>query len=137
MNKKTKTSGGYPNSWHPEFIKAQEEIVLIILDQGPEAVFLPEYAELVRMAAKYAPPEHAQRLGSMLRTVEFIEASGAVKGAIDAYGKEALTRPEYALLFEKMMQNAEPAFVDAFRLEAQACGLLLPDAVGRPVSLLH
>ncbi|MEN5424395.1 hypothetical protein ABE607_16115 [Comamonas aquatica] len=136
MNKKTKTPGGHPNSWHPEFVEAQEKIARIILGQGPEAIFLPEHAELVRTAAKYAPPEHAQRLGNMLRTVEFIEASGAVKGAIDAYGKEALTRPEYAILFEKMMQNADPAFEEAFRQEAQASGLLLPDA-GRPLSLLH
>ena len=135
MSKKIKTPS-HPSPWHPEFVEAQEKIVRIILGQGPEAIFLPEHAELVRTAAKYAPPEHAKKLGNMLRTVEFIEASGAVKGAIDAYGKEALTRPEYAILFEKMMQNADPAFEEAFRQEAQASGLLLPDA-GRPLSLLH
>lgn len=135
MSNKIKTPS-HPSPWHPEFVEAQEKIVRIILGQGPEAIFLPEHAELVRTAAKYALPEHAKKLGNMLRTVDFVEASQAAKRVIDVYGPGALTWPEYAHLVDKMMQCADPELVENFRLQAQACGLLPPDA-GRPLSLLH
>lgn len=137
MNKKAKTLGGYPNSWHPEFIKAQQELESIIFGQGPKAVFLPEYADLVRTAAKYAPAEHAKTLGEMVRTVDFVAASEAAKRVIEVYGQEALTWPEHAHLVERMMQSAHPDLVDAFKREAQSCGLLQPAVTGHPVSLLH
>lgn len=137
MNKKTKTPGGYPNSWHPEFIKAQQELESIIFGQGPKAVFLPEHADLVRTAAKYAPAEHAKTLGEMVRTVDFVAASEAAKRVIDEYGQEALTWPEHAHWVERIMQSAHPDLVETFKREAHACGLLPPVVTGHPVFLLH
>ncbi|WP_284337661.1 hypothetical protein [Comamonas sp. NoAH] len=137
MKKKTKTMNRDPSSWHPEFIKAQRELERIIFSMGPRAVFLPQHAELVRTAARYAPLEHARTFAQMTCTVDFVEACEAAKQVIEAYGQEALTWPQHAHLVERMMQTAHPDLVETFRQEAQACGLLPPPAAGCPISLLH